>query len=832
MKKFIFFISMMAAISNIMAQEIPSGFNYQAVVRDATGNIISNEEIIFELSIQDNIGTNIWTETHTITTNQFGLVSLVVGQGTQTGGTAAVFNDIDWSSGTMKLRTVVTYDSQEIDMGISNIWAVPYSLVAADLAGDVGKLSVVEEANGSGLEPLFEVKNNTGQTVFAVYNEGVEVYFDDSEPKGIKGSFVVRGFSTGKEGENDYIFVNRDSARIYLNNDTTSKGIKGSFAVGSFYTPGMKAPANEYLRITEDSSRIYINDVPEGVKGIKGSFAVQGFKNIDKGEGNNYFDINMDESGSVIDPGENRILWYPYSNALLAGKVLVEDPANVGENSFVTGYESRAKGNFSQAMGYRAYADGQNSTSIGQYSNAKGNNSYAIGQAAYAQSISGYAIGMEATVSVNGTYGYAIGHNANSTAISSYALGENSLASGEESYAIGRGAIASGIGSFAFGSAGLDSLGNPTEYVQATGNHSMAIGQGAKATEEGSIVIGVSNLASDRYSIAMGYKTTSSGYASLATGSRTTASGDYSTALGYYNVASGHHSTAMGFLTSASAYYSTSMGYFSSASGSWSTAMGYYTEASGGYSVAMGCYTDATNYYSTAMGFFSTASGQASTALGRNVIAPSSNEVAVGMYNTSYTPANNTTDRIFVVGNGTSTSSRSDALIILKDGTSIFKGIIRPSTNGTYSLGSSSYRWTTIYATNGTINTSDARYKTNIETIEDPLDKIMGINGVRYNWNSDEYPEMNFDDQTHLGVLAQEVEKVLPELVFTDENGYKSVSYEKLTPVLIEAVKEQQEEIEKYIDKINEQENRIALLTNKNEELILRIAAIESMLGL
>jgi len=87
----------------------------------------------------------------------------------------------------------------------------------------------------------------------------------------------------------------------------------------------------------------------------------------------------------------------------------------------------------------------------------------------------------------------------------------------------------------------------------------------------------------------------------------------------------------------------------------------------------------------------------------------------------------------------------------------------------------------------------------------------MSLNGVSYNWNAEEFPEMNFDDRTHIGIIAQEVEEVLPELVYTDENGYKSVSYEKLTPVLIEAVK---------------------ALKSENEELRSEIAAIKESLGL
>jgi hypothetical protein len=118
MKKIFTVIAVLAMFATLTAQ-LPSGFNYQAIIRDASGNIISNESITLELSILDNMDNNIWTETHNVTTNQFGLVSLVVGQGAKTGGTAATFDDIDWSSGTMKLRTVVTYKSGELDMGSS-----------------------------------------------------------------------------------------------------------------------------------------------------------------------------------------------------------------------------------------------------------------------------------------------------------------------------------------------------------------------------------------------------------------------------------------------------------------------------------------------------------------------------------------------------------------------------------------------------------------------------------------------------------------------------------------------------------------------------------------
>lgn len=90
---------------------------------------------------------------------------------------------------------------------------------------------------------------------------------------------------------------------------------------------------------------------------------------------------------------------------------------------------------------------------------------------------------------------------------------------------------------------------------------------------------------------------------------------------------------------------------------------------------------------------------------------------------------------------------------------------------------------------------SDRRFKKDITPITNALDKIMKINGVGYNWKTDEYKEMTFDNRHQLGVIAQDIEAVLPEAVTVDDKGYYSVSYTTIIPVLVEAVKEQQKEI-------------------------------------
>jgi len=93
-----------------------------------------------------------------------------------------------------------------------------------------------------------------------------------------------------------------------------------------------------------------------------------------------------------------------------------------------------------------------------------------------------------------------------------------------------------------------------------------------------------------------------------------------------------------------------------------------------------------------------------------------------------------------------------------------------------------------IRATNDVVAfySSDERLKDNITPIEDALNKVETLGGYEFDWNNNQDVYEGHD----IGVIAQEVEKILPEIVETRDNGYKAVKYEKLTAVLIQAVKE------------------------------------------
>jgi hypothetical protein len=89
--------------------------------------------------------------------------------------------------------------------------------------------------------------------------------------------------------------------------------------------------------------------------------------------------------------------------------------------------------------------------------------------------------------------------------------------------------------------------------------------------------------------------------------------------------------------------------------------------------------------------------------------------------------------------------------------------------------------------------TSDKRLKDNIVPITSALAKIDSINGVEYDWNS----ELQAIHSGHdVGVIAQEIEQVLPEAVVTRDNGYKAVNYDKVIPLLLQAIKELKAEVQ------------------------------------
>jgi hypothetical protein len=142
-----------------------------------------------------------------------------------------------------------------------------------------------------------------------------------------------------------------------------------------------------------------------------------------------------------------------------------------------------------------------------------------------------------------------------------------------------------------------------------------------------------------------------------------------------------------------------------------------------------------------------------------------------------------------------------------------------PAADNSMAFGSPSYRWTTIYATNGTINTSDARDKTDIKDLKYGINEVMKLRPVSFNWKA--RPQ----DGAKLGFIAQEVEPILNEVVkkeylydvvegkkvMKDEYKY-GIYYSDIIPVLTKAIQEQQtiiEDLQNQVKALNEKVDKL-----------------------
>jgi hypothetical protein len=299
----------------------------------------------------------------------------------------------------------------------------------------------------------------------------------------VKGGFAIGGFDATKTDPQDYFRVTPDSVRVYIDKTPNiPKGTtKGGFAIGGFDQSkggGGGIQLQDLLTVGYDSIRMYINDNP--AKGTtKGGFAIGGFDQAKSTPGAKFLNVATDFSG-IINPAQNRILWYPLKNAFLTGKVLVEKPDSVGVNSFASGYESKAIGNYSQALGYGSIANGDFSTAIGYSNRSSGAYSFTLGYANIASGVNSNAFGIASVAT--GLNSFAMGYNARALGQYAYVMGFNSAALGGPSFAMGDRCQAMKWGSFSMG-----------WLTRSDAEHSMVIGDHNISKAQNLFVIGRAN---------------------------------------------------------------------------------------------------------------------------------------------------------------------------------------------------------------------------------------------------------------------------------------------------------------------------------------------------
>jgi len=241
------------------------------------------------------------------------------------------------------------------------------------------------------------------------------------------------------------------------------------------------------------------------------------------------------------------------------------------------------------------------------------------------------------------------------------------------------------------------------------------------------------------------------GWGSFAAGAYNRSSGVGSVAMGFHNVAGATNSEATSIV--GTAIGQVAFGYGTLASGNAAFTSGQGTEASGSFSKASGYYTTASDYGSHVIGVWNSSGSSATSATSFSTSAPA-----------------------FVIGNGTASNSRSDAFKVMFNGDATISNDLTVSGD--------------------VVVSSDARLKANIVSLGSTLSKLLLIDGKSYT--------MKKDGKQKIGVLAQEIQEVFPELVSKDDNEMLAVNYQGLVPVLINALKEQDEKISK-LEKLVEQ---------------------------
>ncbi len=298
MRKMVSAICLLVAMA--ATAEAQNSFAYQAVIRTAKGELVSNQEVGMRISLIYNDQT-IYSETHTPKTNQYGNVQVKVGEGTVEKGSFAA---VPWS--TMQVMMKIEADpnggTNYIDLGSIQLQPAPYAMYAPT-AGAVSTVQAGDPKSDSAA--LFEVKDKDGNVVFAVYPDGVRVFVNDSDStKAARTGFAVQGRRAAKDGEEaNYFEVTADGTQVFVEETDTAAG---KAARTGFAVSGRRAAKDvnaDLFTVGSTGTQVYIDE--DAAKATRTGFAVQGRRAAKDGDSDKYLEINPDGTRVYIDNEED-----------------------------------------------------------------------------------------------------------------------------------------------------------------------------------------------------------------------------------------------------------------------------------------------------------------------------------------------------------------------------------------------------------------------------------------------------------------------------------------------------------------------------------------------
>jgi hypothetical protein len=716
-------------LSTFLYAQAPELFNYQGVARDNSGNVLANQAIGLRITLHSGSpgGTTVYSETHAVTTNTFGLFAVEIGGGSVLSGTIAAIN---WGGNSYYVQTEMDASggTSYTNMGTAQLLSVPYALYSKSSGtsgpqGATGSTGATGATGTNGAPGATGATGNNG-TAGATGATGATGNAGATGANGNDGSSVVIQGSvatsanlppTGNTQGDGYITQNTGHLWVWdgsawvdaglIQGPAGATGVTGATGgVGSAGATGATgATGNNGSAGATGATGATGNNGSAGATGATGATGNNGSAGATGATGATGNNGSAGATGATGATGNNGSAGATGATGATGNNGSAGATGATGATgnngsagaTGATGATGIGTGSLDMAYDYSGAGLGRTITAdagavkiagadgllitgdfgIGAVPEITGSGTRMFFNPNKAAFRAGYISGSGWDHVFIGNYSVAMGYNTIASGNQSTAFGDGTYSTNTASTAMGKGTTASGeystalgYNSRAFGAAST-AIGVSND---ATGIYSIAMGQSTQATGSNSTSMGLNTIASGNYSTAMGESTQASGINSTSMGYNTQASGTLSTALGNGSNATNAAATAMGQYTTASGSVSTAMGYVSQAEGLVSTAMGYSTDASGDYSTAIGFQSTSSGLGSFAIGVFAEASGDGATVMGEYTTARSFYETTIGRYNTDYTPASaiawNTADRLFVIGNGTAGNATSNAMVVLKNG--------------------------------------------------------------------------------------------------------------------------------------------------------------------
>ena len=709
-KQFLLSLLMLGCLS-LWAQ--PTTFNYQAVVRDLDGNLLTEQTVQLRLTVLNDSEDSYYAELHEVTTNEFGQIALHVGGGSQITGD---FSTIPWGDENLLLNTELSTDGGTTfsQMGQAPLLAVPYALYSA--SGDPGP-------QGNGIETVID--NGDGTLTFQFTDgssyttpnlagptlddqPGNLIYHDSTGWVGtdaikIAGKNVaigtnpaisrllVHGDATAEVDDPIFEVKNKDGKVVFavyqngveVNVDETSqtKGAKGGFAVGGL-TSG-KDSVVQYFRVTPDSVRIYLRE--DTIKGAKGGFAV---------------------GGLTSGKGVSEILRVTSDST----RIYVNNSSKGAKGGFAVGGLTSGKGKTAQNEYLRISPDSVR-IYIDESSGKAQKGGFAVGGLTSGKQVlpQFFNVEFDTTQTIDPSEPRILWYPGKNAFLAGQVLiedvdsvGKNSLSNGFENKAIGNGSVAMGYRSISRGilssAIGYNSVANDTLSF-AFGNHSIAnapssyaFGSYSRATGYGSFALG---FYEEGIASFINKPTTASGPFSFALGFGSTASDTAAIAMGVKSEALQPFATAIGFVTKAMGRQSQAIGAFSETTADNATAIGNQASAEALNAFAIGNESRANGEFAMAVGTAATASGEQSYSFGNNISNSGNKSFAMG--NNVFVTTDATSS--FAIGNNIGIDAPGS--FVFGDGTSLSPNIISPDNSFTIRSSGGAYFYTSSDLSSG-----------------------------------------------------------------------------------------------------------------------------------